>query len=517
MQPSHWHQSIISEVQMCPIPNFDDDLFISYAHLDNQPLAEGLEGWVETLHQRLGVRLAQLLGEEVRIWRDPKLQGNDYFADALVLRVAKVAILVSVLSPRYVKSEWCMREINEFCKAAALNGGLRIGNSSRLFKIIKTYIPLEEQPPSLQPMLGYEFYEYDPAQGRAKEFSPDVVPYRDIRYWEKLEDLASDITRLIERMKEQSESVTPATALPTGKTIYLAKTTSDLTEERNIIQRELQQHGHIVLPDKELPLNASALAEAVREYLKQSYLSIHLIGARYGMIPEDESRSIIQIQNDLAAERGEVLRRLLWMPTGLESQDERQQKFIDALSLGLNGFQGVEVLQTKLEDLKIQIYEKLVDKPPTPQPSAAEGSPVSLYLICDKQDYESVAPLESYLFDQGLEVILPVMEGDEAQAAQDHKDNLLYCDAVMIYYGQANEIWLRMKLRELQKIAGYGRTQPMLARAIYISDPPTPRKDQFKTHEALVIRNHGAFSSELLKPFLTKIQNAKGAPEEEQR
>jgi hypothetical protein len=505
---------------MCPIPNFDDDLFISYAHLDNQPLAEGLEGWVETLHERLGIRLAQLLGEEVKIWRDPKLQGNDYFADALVLRVAKVAILVSVLSPRYVKSEWCMREINEFCKAAALNGGLRIGNSSRLFKIIKTYIPLEDQPPSLQPMLGYEFYEYDQAQGRAKEFSPDVVPHRDIRYWEKLEDLASDITRLIERMKEESASQmsAPATLVssPSGKTIYLAKTTSDLTEERDIIQRELQQHGHTVLPDKELPLNAAALAEAVREYLKQSHLSIHLIGARYGMIPEDESRSIIQIQNDLAAERGpEELRRLLWMPTGLQSQDERQQKFIDALRLGLNGFQGVEVLQTKLEDLKIQIYEKLTDKPQTPQAVGAEGRPVSLYLICDKQDYESVAPLESYLFDQGLEVILPVMEGDEAQAAQDHKDNLLYCDAVMIYYGQANEIWLRMKLRELQKIAGYGRTQPMLARAIYISDPPTPRKDQFKTHEAMVIRNYGAFSSELLQPFLTKIQAAKGAQEEQ--
>ncbi|MGB7924023.1 MAG: TIR domain-containing protein [Pyrinomonadaceae bacterium] len=501
---------------MCPVQGFDEDIFISYAHLDNQPLAEGLEGWVETLHERLGIRLAQLLGEEVKIWRDPKLQGNDYFADTLVVRVAKVAVLVSVLSPRYVKSEWCMREINEFCKAAELQGGLRVGNSSRLFKIIKTYIPLEEQPPSLQPMLGYEFYDYDAAQGRAKEFSPDVVPHRDIRYWEKLEDLANDLKQLIERMKEQTESATAprasaSSANPAGKIIYLAKTTSDLSEERDIIQRELQQRGHRVLPDEELPLNAVEMKEAVREYLKNSHLSIHLIGARYGMIPEDESRSIIQIQNDLAAERGQEMSRLLWMPTGLESQDERQQKFIDALRLGVNGFQGVEVLQTKLEDLKMQIYEKLADKPQTPAPVENEGGPVSLYLICDKQDSESVAPLESYLFDQGFEVILPVMEGDEAQAAQDHKDNLLYCDAVMIYYGQASEIWLRMKLRELQKIAGYGRTQPMLAKAIHISGPPTPRKDQFKTHEAIVIRNYGPFSPGLLEPFIVKTRTAKGA------
>jgi hypothetical protein len=159
----------------------------------------------------------------------------------------------------------------------------------------------------------------------------------------------------------------------------------------------------------------------------------------------------------------------------------------------------------------VQIYEKLTVKPSAPAPTGVDGSPVSLYLICDKQDYEAVSPLESYLFDQGFEVILPVMEGDEAQAAQDHKDNLLYCDAVMIYYGQASEIWLRMKLRELQKTAGYGRTQPMLARAIYISGPPTARKDQFKTHEAVVIRNYESFSPELLKPLIAKIRTAKGA------
>jgi hypothetical protein len=34
---------------MCPIPRYKDDIFISYAHIDNKPLAEGLSGRVETL------------------------------------------------------------------------------------------------------------------------------------------------------------------------------------------------------------------------------------------------------------------------------------------------------------------------------------------------------------------------------------------------------------------------------------------------------------------------------------
>ena len=62
-----------------------------------------------------------------------------------------------------------------------------------------------------------------------------------------------------------------------------------------------------------------------------------------------------------------------------------------------------------------------------------------------------------------FEVILPVFEGDEAQVRQEHEANLTDCDAALIYYGAGNELWLRSKLRELQKIAGYGRTKPMLA------------------------------------------------------
>jgi hypothetical protein len=84
---------------------FEDDVFISYAHVDNETLAAGQDGWVSLLHDRLRKRLRQLLGEEVKIWRDPKLQGNDEFADTLVIRVSKAGVLLSVLSPRYIKSD----------------------------------------------------------------------------------------------------------------------------------------------------------------------------------------------------------------------------------------------------------------------------------------------------------------------------------------------------------------------------------------------------------------------------
>lgn len=123
---------------------FENDIFISYAHIDDQPLVEGQKGWVSTFHRALHIRLAQLLGREPRIWRDPKLHGNDIYSDRLVQNLPGVALLVSVVSPRYIRSEWCMRELREFQKATLATGGTRMGDKARIFKVVKTAVPLRQ-------------------------------------------------------------------------------------------------------------------------------------------------------------------------------------------------------------------------------------------------------------------------------------------------------------------------------------------------------------------------------------
>jgi hypothetical protein len=110
-------------------------------------------------------RLRLLLGEDLKLWRDPKLQGNDVFSDVLLARLKKVASLVSVLSPRYLKSDWCQNELNAFCQRADVQGGLTLGSKSRVFKVVKTHISRDKHPEPLQSMLGYEFYDYDEGSG----------------------------------------------------------------------------------------------------------------------------------------------------------------------------------------------------------------------------------------------------------------------------------------------------------------------------------------------------------------
>ncbi len=491
--------------------HFEDHLFISYAHIDNQPLAEGLKGWVETFHERLRIRLEQLMGEPARIWRDRKLQGNDVLDDTLVARLSKAAIIVVVLSPRYVRSEWCLRELDEFCKRAETGGGLTIGDKLRVFKVVKLHIPLEHHPRPLQSVLGYEFFEYDAERGRAREFNPDVLPTRDMRYWEKLDDIAYDIKQLIEMMSKSSVSaVAPSAA---GKAVYLAETTSDRSHERDLIKRELQLNGHVVLPDRELPLRGSALRYAVREYMGRSALSVHLLGGSYGLIPEEEDKSLVEIQTEVAEESGEDLRRIVWMPAGLEPTDERQRQFVKHFQRGLNGQRNIEVLQTSLDELKKHIEERTSDRSKHAAPSmGANGDgPPSIYLICDKEDLGEIAQLRNYFLERGFNVFLPAFEDDESSTRKDHKASLIECDAVLIYYGRGSDVWLGMKQRELQKAAGYGRTRPLAAKAIYVAGPASPAKESVRDFEAFVLKSFDKFSPAALEPFLEKIgKGAKG-------
>ncbi|MEC7903276.1 MAG: hypothetical protein VYE74_03700, partial [Verrucomicrobiota bacterium] len=41
-----------------------NDLFISYAHLDDQSLEEDQKGWISKFHRVLEVKISQLMGEQ---------------------------------------------------------------------------------------------------------------------------------------------------------------------------------------------------------------------------------------------------------------------------------------------------------------------------------------------------------------------------------------------------------------------------------------------------------------------
>ena len=143
-----------------------NDIFISYAHIDNEALTEEDKGWISQFHKVLDTRVAQLTGEKPRIWRDLKLGGNDMFDKAIVHQFNCARVMISIMSPRYLKSEWCMKELKQFYENASSTSGVSFENKSRILKVVKTPFETNDVPNEIRgvfaSLLGFEFFEVDP-------------------------------------------------------------------------------------------------------------------------------------------------------------------------------------------------------------------------------------------------------------------------------------------------------------------------------------------------------------------
>lgn len=522
---------------------FAHDIFISYGHLDDlNPFGEE-RGWVDLLHERLSVLVGQALGYEPNIWRDGhQLQGNDELTGAISEGVTSSLLLVPIISPRYVQSDWCNREMEAFHSGEPPPANAGPGFRSRVFKVVKT--PLPEHLKSFEPehirnLIGYQFFAEDPGSGLLTEFSSEPS---DKNYWRTLNRLVADVTKTLIELKhsdrkqtapvkaaaeapiaarESAPSALPAStngASAAAKFVYLAETTSDLAEERERVRDELQQRGFSVLPEQKLPLEEAAATEkAIRENLERSALSVHLIGTRYGSTPEDDARSIVRIQEQLAAEHGatnSAFLRLLWIPPGLTTgalviKDERQNSFVAELNNRMTA--GAELLQTSVEDLKTRIVEKLNPPAKALSRGAASSKLKQVYLICENRDRSFVRPIKEYLFKQNIEVITWLDQGETDTLMDYHRRNLRECDAALVYFGSGDEPWVRKNLEDLEKAYGYGREQDWLANAVYVGSPPSDQKEDFLTHLVpFVIRNFSSFDPNDLREFVNAVQASDG-------
>jgi hypothetical protein len=504
------------------------DLFISYAHIDNEPLAKDSEGWVTTFHEALEKRLTQLLGQKPRIWRDPKIKGNDYFDDEIMTALEATAVLISILSPRYIKSKWCLQEVKEFANHAKDTfGGLKVGNKSRLTKVMKTPVARDKHPPFMQRLLGYEFYEKVAATGRFREFNHVFGRDRDEKFWQRLEDVAQDLQALLEMITDESGAMESMAAADDDRPcVYLAKTTFDQRGVRDEIQRELTHRGYEVLPERSLNLElvGPQLEEQIRADLARAILSIHIIGANYDVVPEGWERSIQEMENELAAARSQEagLPRLIWLPAGLENEvkQPRQKNLIDALHNEPTEQMGADLLETSPVELKTVALERLESLVRQQKARAKQGADAPqdtpkdltrIYLIHDQHDQELVHPLDDYLYNQGFEVVKPLFKGSPTELTADHDDSLRLCDAALLYHGYGSEAWLRKKVRDLDRAKGVGRSKPWLSTAIYLAPPLDPRKKGYHTREVdMVLKPANGFDPKYVAPFVESLPVSRG-------
>jgi serine/threonine protein kinase len=495
------------------------DVVITYSRLDDQPLLSGRPGWISQLHQNLQVRVAQLSGNQVAVVKHSDSSASAEVEAEVLKQIPNAKTVVSVLSPPFAHSNECRRVVASFWKSATDSGQFEVENRSRLLNVIKTPVSADELPPELRALytglVPYEFFERDPQSGRLREFDEAFGHTALQRFHERVYDVAYDISQVLKYLGDPAHSGAKRTAHP--KTVFLAATTSDLESQRDQLRRELIELGHKVVPKQPLPLVASELVTVVQSCLEQADIAIHFVGEFFGLVPEATDLSMVALQNQVAARfcENSKLKRLIWIPKGLQPRDERQTSFLRQLQSDPRTVTGAELIADTLENLKVLLrtrWEREQAERDKPLSAPATGDAPRVYLICDQQDEAALEPLEDFFYNQGVEVSLPGFEAEESEVQQIHIQNLRDCDAALIYYGASGMHWVDFKIRDLQKAAGYRDSRPIAVSAVYVAPPFNHRKERFKSVSAKVIRQtENAFTPGLLTDFVAAVRQAKEA------
>lgn len=502
LHTGQYHAPVLVRTEPDPLETLKfSEVMLNYAAIDDQPLLEGRPGWVSQLHRNLAVRIEQLSGEKIQIARVSESTGSSNRESQVLEHLPRVKAMISVVSPPFIRSEACRSEVEHFWRIAEQTGGRWVEDKARLLKVLKTSVTAQEMPAELadifSPLFGFEFFELDSQTGRVREFDETFGPVLKQRFFERVYDLAHDVCQILRSMRQAGRSAN-LVADTKRQWIYLATTTSDVQNDRDRIKRELLERGHVVLPDTALPMLARDAEAFVQECLSGCSIAIHLLGRHFGVTPEDSSESLPALQLRVTAAQAEhcPLPRLIWVPEISDAVDQRQKDFVLRVQEDPSLHKNAEIIEGNLNVLKKELIRRLQppeEKPVTVLPAASSGPP-KLYLICDARDEADVEALEDYLFEQGLEVCLPAFDGSDADAEALHRENLLTCDAVLVYYGSAPKAWVDIKLRELLKAAGFGRTRPIAVQAVYVAPPDDHRKDRFRTHQASVLRQPQGFA-----------------------
>lgn len=487
--------------------NFDLDAFISYAHIDNEPLTPDQRGWVTQFHATLQTMLSQRLGQKARIWRDEKLSGNDVFAREIVDQFQRTALLVSILSPRYVRSEWCTRELREFCTAAENTGGVTIGNKSRVFKIIKT--PVESAaslPDPIQQTLGYDFFAVEGDESR--ELDPAFGDQARQQFLGKLNGLAWQIAKCLQQLA-QADNPQPAKRT-TRPAVFVADCGRDLRATREQLVTELDMHGYDVLPSQQLPLTEEALFPELKAQLSRCALSIHLVGRSVGPVPDGPSgRSLVMLENDVAAARSREssLRRIIWLPEGVAGERAEQQAFIAALQQDAALQFGADLLRGDLEGLKGTVYQTLrrLDAAESAPAEGVKGRQHVVHVLMTEADRTQSVPLLKLLREHGLSATLPVFVGDASAVREANTQLVSACDALVLFYGAGDEVWKFHQQSDLRKQAAASGT-PRRSEWICLASPSTPDKELLHAlGDANLLDAREGFSGAMLQPLVSAL------------
>ena len=457
---------------MAFVPGFQHDVFVSYAHFDNEPDSQEIR-WVSRFQADLKTALRQRLGTEPEIFFDNRSLTNQYL-DELLDNARKSASFLAIVSPSYMKREWTIKELEAFDAAAS--------DQNRLVPVELLPVPEDDCHPRFREVKCAQFYwkdelEEDIALKLTPRFNPE-------KYEQRLQALAHRLEKLLHSLHGRDSDPVEIKGPLSGETILLAQTTNDLYDEREQVQAYLQQFGAKVLPEGDYMLGGPAFAAAVKADLGKAGLFVQLLGPFRSSRPPDlkdddaaEPKSYAQFQYDAAKAAGAPI--LQWRRPDLDLKtithwDKGLLDGPEVLAMGLQEFlkeirKTIERRNTAAEREKAKAAK---DKERDDAPSKSEY----LFINADTSDRELTAQLLK-VFEGRPDWIAagPLFEGSAEDITKDLDANLVDCQALLLVYGKAAAPWVRAQLRRYSKMERLRETPPRVKTILL--GPPTPKPE----------------------------------------
>ncbi|MFO1120115.1 MAG: TIR domain-containing protein [Rhodospirillales bacterium] len=248
-------------------PDFDYDLFISYPHGDfDQVGSSRLKTWSQIFVAEFVDELRlSLEGEQLVVFRDEDkrsgfgIDPTRELPEQLQQAVQTSGLLVVLMSPFYLKSDWCKQEANWFVAEAERR---QRGNG---FIFVARIWPTkaEDWPPELKGALGFWFFDRKIGRERPNRVRPfgwaDPIQHdHDGTFRKALGDLVEPAAERLKEMRERWEegrreaAAQRRLAEPSGQILYLyARSTHRRLWER--ARDELVQAGFAVRPSEPDP------------------------------------------------------------------------------------------------------------------------------------------------------------------------------------------------------------------------------------------------------------------------
>jgi len=437
---------------MTVLAEYDHDMFVSYAHLDDK----GVRPWVTALVENLTVYASQLLGRPLRVWMDHSLGGNQAVTPEITQRVQRSATLLIVMSRGYLLSEWCLKERNAFLDVAVD----RIVEQ-RVFVVDAWQTDRREMPLELRDLKGFPFWVRDSAAGDTAR-PLGLIDAQEHRYYERLVDLSGQLVKKLQSLDSTFAAV-EATGAPSADAVFIARSTDDLLDREEELYGYLSQAGIERLPKKWYPeMSESAFCASMNADLQRSTVIVQLLGKAHGRKPDfGGDRRYPVLQSDLARASGKPV--LQWRDPRDDPSEVNdiihRMLLEDARSCGFEDFKGT-------------VVEMARRKPAVSKPRSAG---VTVFVNADRDDLPVAQRVAEILAQRGVGCYWPLREGSPEEIRQDLEENLKDCDGLILVYGATEPSWVRDQLRQGRKILSQ-RERALAAMAIYLG-PPEEKKE----------------------------------------